>query len=104
MKNFSKHNQIPGIISGRFFWLLVSLVVFIVLAGVLPTTTVGRWEGSLPLAAILIAAIYAARAGKKQLIVMVILVFLAVASWAFLFRLFRRNDSLLSALQRSWHA
>jgi hypothetical protein len=79
MKPLAKHKRIAGIISGRFFWLLVSLVVFIVLCGELPTTTAGKWEASLPLAAILIAAIYAARAGKKQLIVMVVLTLLTVA-------------------------
>jgi hypothetical protein len=81
----SKHHRIADIVSGRFFWLLVSLVVFILLAGDVPATTVGKWESALPMVGILMAAIYAARAGKKQLIAMVVLTLLAMASWSVTF-------------------
>jgi Ion channel len=80
MKTLSKHRRISGVISGRFFWLLISLVAFILSAGELPITATGRLGASFLLAAILIAAIYAARGGKKQLIIMVIFSLLAVAS------------------------
>jgi len=81
----SRHKRIAEVISGRFFWLLVSLVAFILLAGEVPATNLGKWESALPMVGILIAAIYAARAGRGQLIAMVILTLLAVTSWSVTF-------------------
>ncbi|HUO09405.1 MAG TPA: potassium channel family protein [Phycisphaerae bacterium] len=59
----------PGLLkrlsAGRFFWLLVALVLFILFAGETPDTAVGRWVSVLPFVMLLVGTTFAARGGKK---------------------------------------
>ena len=61
--------HLADITSGRFFWLLIAIVVSIVLAAGTPPGAIGRWESSLPVIGILIAATFAARGGRARLAV-----------------------------------
>ena len=56
-------------ISGRFFWLLLSLIVFIIVAGEVPTNAESRWNAGWPLVAILIAASYSTRQSRARFVV-----------------------------------
>jgi Ion channel len=65
--------QFASLTSGRFFWLLVAMVSSIVVAALTPPGAVGKWESSVPLAGILIAGVYAARGGKRRLMLAIAL-------------------------------
>jgi hypothetical protein len=51
--------------TGRFFWLLVALVLFILLSGETPDTASGRLAGALPFVFFLVGTTFAAGGGKK---------------------------------------
>jgi hypothetical protein len=75
----------PGLLkrlsTGRFFWLLVALVLFILLSGETPDTAGGRLAGALPFVFFLVGTTFAARGGKKLRAATVFFNLLFVFTW-----------------------
>jgi hypothetical protein len=80
-----KHADLARITSGRFFWLLVAMIAAIVIGACTPSNAMGRWEGGLPLIAILVAGTYAARGGRKRFVITLLMNGLLFAAGAYYF-------------------
>jgi len=78
-----KKNQLARIASGRFFWLLVVMVLSIVLAAFTTTGPVEKWVSGVSIAGVLIACTYAARGGTMRLLVSLLLNGLLVLAFTF---------------------
>lgn len=69
------------LVRGRFSWLLLVLVGYILVAGELADTSTGAVEGAIPMFFVLVAVTYAARGGRVRLIATAILNGSLLAAW-----------------------